>query len=214
MDLAVLFKSNNVRLPQFLQQTIERMVHYLPVVLHPDGEIALFSDSAIGNAPPPRDVISQAANLFHVEPPRSDQAISRADSGYFRIGDVNDALIIDAGLCCPDELPAHAHCDVLSFELSLSGSRVIVDSGVYSYQELKWRNMFRSTSSHNTIKVDGLEQAEIWGSFRVGERPRKVKGRIDKEGEWDIFWGEHDAYRKVGVKHLRCIWCLQPVIAG
>ena len=66
LDLAVLFKSNNVLAPKFLQQTIERMVNYLPVVLHPDGEIALFSDSAIGNAPPSQDVISKATNFFHM----------------------------------------------------------------------------------------------------------------------------------------------------
>ena len=37
----------------------------------------------------------------------------------------------DAGDIGPDYQPGHAHGDMLSFELSLNGHRVIVDSGVH-----------------------------------------------------------------------------------
>ena len=53
--------------------------------------------------------------------------------GYFgaRLGD--DYLVVDCGRIGPDDLPAHAHGDVLSFELSIAGHRIIVDQGVYEY---------------------------------------------------------------------------------
>ena len=63
-----------------------------------------------------------------------------------------DRLLVDCGEIGPDYLPGHAHCDTLSFELSLSGQRVVVDSGCGIY-------------------VDGLNQPEIWGHIAVPDGP-------------------------------------------
>jgi hypothetical protein len=53
---------------------------------------------------------------------------------------------------------AHAHCDLLSFVLWLRGHLLLVDSGTYIYHGA-WRDYFRLTAAHNTVKVDGREQA-------------------------------------------------------
>jgi hypothetical protein len=53
---------------------------------------------------------------------------------------------------------AHAHCDLLSVVLWLHGHPVLVDSGTYTYQD-PWRNRFRLTAAHNTVMVDGDDQA-------------------------------------------------------
>lgn len=42
-------------------------------------------------------------------------------------------LLADVGAVCRDDLPAHAHADLLSLELSLDGRRMLVDSGVGEY---------------------------------------------------------------------------------
>ena len=65
--------------------------------------------------------------------------------------------------------------DVLSSELTLQGQRAIVDTGVSSYERGPERHYERSTAAYNTIRVDGLEQAEIWGGFRVGRRPAIIR---------------------------------------
>jgi hypothetical protein len=53
---------------------------------------------------------------------------------------------------------AHAHCDLLSFVLWVQGQPILVDSGTYTYQD-PWRDTFRLTAAHNTVMIDGHDQA-------------------------------------------------------
>ncbi|MFC2089122.1 heparinase II/III-family protein, partial [Calditrichota bacterium] len=53
---------------------------------------------------------------------------------------------------------AHSHCDLLSFVLWINGQPLLVDSGTYRYHG-HWRDHFRLTSAHNTVLIDGQEQA-------------------------------------------------------
>lgn len=68
----------------------------------------------------------------------------------------------------------HAHCDLLSFELSIAGEPTIVNSGTYAYQS-ELRPYFRSTAAHNTATVDGDEQMECWAEHRVARGVREVR---------------------------------------
>jgi len=53
---------------------------------------------------------------------------------------------------------AHAHCDLLSFVLWISGQPLLVDPGTFTYHG-PWRDHFRLTAAHNTVMIDGCEQA-------------------------------------------------------
>ena len=119
-------------------------------------------------------------------------------------------LIFDCGPLGPDYQPGHGHCDVLSYELSLHGQRVVVDTGVSTYEPGPERYYERSTAAHNTLRIDGEEQAEIWASFRVGRRPRVGQIRGDSNGAFPFVSGEHDAYRRLGVVHARTILLRAP----
>ncbi|MEZ5565056.1 MAG: heparinase II/III-family protein [Gammaproteobacteria bacterium] len=74
---------------------------------------------------------------------------------------------------------------------------VIVDSGT-DYEAGPLRHYLRSTAAHNTVRIDGEEQSEIWGAFRVARRARP---RAVTLGEWSggqlRFEGEHDGYRRL-----------------
>jgi len=134
------------------------------------------------------------------------------DTGYgvIRSPESLSTLIFDCGPLGPDYQPGHGHCDVLSYELSLQGQRVVVDTGVSTYEPGPERYHERSTSAHNTLRIDGEEQAEIWGSFRVGRRPRVGQIRGDRNGAFPSVSGEHDAYRHLGVVHARDILLRAP----
>src|SRR5438105_10216222 len=82
---------------------------------------------------------------------------------------------------------------------------ILVDTGVSTYEPCAERRYERSTAAHNTVRIDGEDQAEIWASFRVGRRPRV--GRIDAGETAGMCFvrGGHYAYQHRGVTHSRMI---------
>jgi uncharacterized heparinase superfamily protein len=143
------------------------------------------------------------------EPAPSATLTAMPESGYFVLRDLaaGHALFFDAAELCPTYIPAHAHADLLSFELSLFGRRVIVDSGVCEYANGPWRDYCRSTRAHNTLQVDGQDQAEIWGSFRLGRRARPTALRWSASSGQVEVSATHTVYRRLKgeVSHRRRI---------
>ena len=78
--------------------------------------------------------------------------------------------LLDVAPVGPDYLPGHAHADTLSFELSLFGQRVLVNSGTSQYEAGPERSRQRGTAAHNTVIVDGHDSSEVWAGFRVARR--------------------------------------------
>ena len=134
-------------------------------MVHPDGEVALFNDSWLGEGPAavgavPGLALRPETPTRHVLP----------DAGYVRLACGGDSVVMDFGPCGPDDNPGHAHADFLSLELSVAGRRLLVDTGVATYSEGEQRDMLRSAAAHNGPIRAGLEPIEFWGSFRVGHR--------------------------------------------
>jgi hypothetical protein len=66
----------------------------------------------------------------------------------------------------------HSHADTLSFTLRCPEGEVLIDPGTYTYvADPVARDLFRGTSMHTTIRVDGLDQARPEGPFRWTELP-------------------------------------------
>jgi hypothetical protein len=93
------------------------------------------------------------------------------DAGYFGMRTQSSYLVADCGRIAPDDLPAHGHGDVLSFEWSVKGHRIIVDQGVYEYIAGPRRRQSQTAMSHNTLCLEDADQAEFYSSFRRGRRP-------------------------------------------
>lgn len=93
------------------------------------------------------------------------------ESGYYFFARNEWRLIVDAGQPGVRYNPGHAHCDAMSFELFRQGKPVLVNCGTYAYQSQD-RAYFRSTAAHNTVMVNGKEQSQCWGAFRMGKRSR------------------------------------------
>ena len=179
-------------------ETAFRMRKWLSVMRHPDGEISLFNDAAFGIAPSPGELnaYSERIGLGVVEGSR-DGVTHLEESGYIRLQDGEGALFLDVGPPGPDYLPAHGHADTLSFELSLYGKRVIVDTGTSTYDACPDRLYQRGTSAHNTVVVEGKDSSEVWGSFRMARRAKPFGLRIDERpGEVSIDC-MHDGYRRL-----------------
>jgi len=106
--------------------------------------------------------------------------------------------MIDCGPGGPDYQPGHRHADTLSYELCLDGRRIVVDSGVFDYEKTPLRAYLRGTAAHSTVRVDGLDQSEVWGAFRVARRAKPLYAELGPlEGGRIEFRGAHDGYRRL-----------------
>jgi len=187
-----------------LKRAATRALRFLAGIRAGDGNIPLFNDAAFGIAVEPDELLRYGARVLDggapARVPSADgpERLCFPDTGYFGYRQNSESLIIDCGTVGPDYQPGHAHCDTLSYELCVDGERVVVDAGVYSYDPGDMRWLARRTASHNTVEIDGQEQSEIWGAFRVARRARPLSPAI---GEWRQgaleFAGSHDGYRRL-----------------
>ncbi len=187
--LGLLANTGHADLEQRVAEPLERMRGALQRMCHPDGEIALLNDSAIGIHNPPVQLLGSAPAPGAFALPETGYYGARAANGHY--------LICDAGPIGPDYLPGHAHGDIFSVELSLDGRRVIVDAGVHGYEADTMRRYCRSTRAHNTVEVEGQDQCEFWAAFRVARRgrPRDVAWQVRDDGF--ALEGWHDGYRRL-----------------
>ncbi len=195
-----------------LKEPIRNMVHFLAGMCHPDGQIGLFNDAALGIESAPSDLFTyyEQSTGDKVEKPKPP-CWSFPETGYFIMAPQDgNRLIIDCGPIGPDYQTGHSHCDTLSFELSLKGKRVIVDSGCCQYEDGPIRKYNRGNEGHNTLTVDGQNQSEVWGAHRCARRAKPLYAKLREERDGTIiFEGAHDGYRRLRgrpIHHRRIVW--------
>jgi len=182
-------RANRISVPDDIYGPIERALEFAMHVHRPDGNIPALSDSDSRNY---RELLAWGADLLDrpdfefvatggeggVAPDHCNRVFR--DSGYAVLRSAwserpfADAryLVFDAG---PVGAGNHGHLDALSFEAFAFGRPLVVDPGRYTYDEggaVDWRSRFRCTAAHNTVVVDGLEQARY---ERKGGR-KKIRG--------------------------------------
>jgi uncharacterized heparinase superfamily protein len=133
-----------------------------------------------------RPQIEQHPSITHLTP-----------SGYIRIDTPIATVFLDTAPIGPDYLPGHAHADTLSFELSLFGHRVIVDSGTSCYGLGEERLRQRSTPAHNTVVIDDENSSEVWSGFRVARRAYPRDLAITEGEDLVTVSCNHDGYRRL-----------------
>ena len=177
-----------------LAPAVEAMMGWTRAISFSDGSLPQVNDSAPGGAPSPAALEIRVHELG--VPVRTP---GLGESGYRRLVNHGLELLADVGPMGPDHNPGHGHCDALSFILHVNGHPLLVDTGTSSYDEPEVRFAERSTRAHNTVMVDGREQSEIWGKFRVGRRARI---RDLSTGE-NYVEATHTGYDIMGIRHCR-----------
>jgi len=203
LDLVNIHRVYGREFPPTIAESIPRMFQWMERMCHPDGEIAFFNDAAIGVTPSVAEIRAYGERLgFCSEDDGRSKVVfaELPDSGYSRI-EVEDAVaIVDRAAIGPDYLPGHAHADTLSFELSLFGRRVVVNSGTSVYGTGAQRQIERGTAAHSTVMIDGENSSEVWGGFRVARRAKVlVRDSVKKDEKW-VLSANHDGYRRLSGK--------------
>jgi uncharacterized heparinase superfamily protein len=122
-------------------------------------------------------------------------------SGFYALRSPAQYLFVDAGPVGFRGTGGHGHNDCLSFEWHVGRRPLLTDSGSFVYTSSPaWRNRFRSTAFHNTIRVDGEELNRIpsplalW-SLRDDAEPLPV--RFIRSAGTEIVEAGHTGYRRL-----------------
>lgn len=181
-------------LAEKLDARLALMARALIDLTHPDGLPPLFNDAGLAMSHSPAACL-EAWNVAPRPLPPPQPVFAYPDGGYYGVRSPDYYLIVDMGRIGPPELPAHAHGDIGSFELSVGGERLVVDQGVFEYAAGEKRRVSRSAASHNVLHIEGGDQAEFFGAFRCGRMPN-VEALFEPMPERGGFrlWGRHDGY--------------------
>lgn len=178
--------------------------------------IWLFGDQAV-------DRLSASGTL----PSPSARSAAFPDGGLWVLADSQpyaQAMVVDAGPQGEGRC-GHGHADALSLRLTMDGRRWLVDagSGVYISKNPSDRDTFRGTGAHNTMRVDGLDQAVADEPFSWTHIPT-TRGETWLAGKtFTYFVGSHDGYARLSdpVVHRRHVlktpggvWLIRDVALG
>ncbi len=187
-----------------LAALLAKMGNAAALLTHPDGDIAQFNDSALGNAYTTGQCLDALARIAFFAPP-ADGPFALREAGLFGMRHQEDYLIVDCGPIAPASLIGHGHGDILSFEWSLGGNRIFVDQGTYQYAVGRRRDISRSTLSHNTATIDDQEQCDFYGAHRCGRRARAELLEWKMTANGFVLLGSHDGFAHLSgaPRHVR-----------
>jgi hypothetical protein len=119
-------------------------------------------------------------------------------------------MVIDAGPQGTGR-SGHGHADALSIKLSFCNRPWLVDAGTYGYITPGGeRQIFRGTRAHNTLAVDGLDQAQPEGPFAWSAIPVVHAECWIPGASFTLFAGSHSGYERLAqpVRHRRFVFHL------
>ena len=168
--------------------------------------------------------VHQFDQIVAEEPPLQSAALT--SGGIYIMGSKEPEprqLFIDCG---PQgfQTAGHGHADALSVQMISGGRPLLIDPGTLEYVgDGKQRNQFRGTAAHNTLRIDGLDQAEPKGPFSWSEKADGKPTRWITGDSFDLFAGMHEGYKRLTkpVLHERWIfhrkgayWLVRDLMVG
>jgi hypothetical protein len=146
-------------------------------------------------------------------PPPQLQSKSFKASGIYLMASsqpCSQQIVIDAGPQGTGR-SGHGHADALSVTLSLDGRAWLVDPGTFCYISANnERELFRGTGAHNTLRIDGQDQAVPVGPFAWSSIPKVRADQWMTGATFSLFAGSHTGYCRLPdpVVHRRLIFHL------
>lgn len=141
------------------------------------------------------------------KPPEPFQSFP--DSGYSLLRNTNGLRVLfDHGVLGMEPLNNHGHADCLSICASVRDTDFLIDPGTFQYNGAPaLRRYFKSTRAHNTVCVDGQDQAKQLTSF-VWDRSFAVscQHETNNSGQHTVR-ASHNGYvlQKIDVCHNRSL---------
>lgn len=134
------------------------------------------------------------------------------NSGYSVFHLDNDSILtFDHGPLGMAPLYNHGHADALSMTVSVKGRPIFIDPGTYRYNGVpELRKYFKGTRAHNTVTLDGLDQAVQETGFIWSHPYNSDLTRSDISENRIFLEAKHDGYMRLDspVMHSRSVTVL------
>jgi hypothetical protein len=121
------------------------------------------------------------------------------ESGVAVMAEGQVQIVIKAGGFGPASA-GHSHSDALSVVCRRGMQEILIDPGTFTYLDAEWRDRFRGSAAHNTVQIDGLNQAHPAGPFRWDRVPEVQIHEWNSTPQQDCLAGE---CRYAGFHHRR-----------
>jgi hypothetical protein len=124
-------------------------------------------------------------------------------AGYYILGDRFETrrevrIVADAGPLGYLSIAAHGHADALSLTLSAGGRELLIDPGTYAYHTQRmWRDYFKGTSAHNTVRIDRGDQSVSGGNFLWVKHAQAQVMAVERTPLVERWIGSHDGYARL-----------------
>jgi hypothetical protein len=172
------------------------------------GSLAAFGGSGSGTLEEHAEIGAwwlAGRSLGSVRAPRGSRFFENSGIAVIENGDMH--LVADAGPFGYGRA-GHSHSDTLSFVLRRGEEDLLIDAGTYTYVgSAQWRKWFGGSAAHNTVRIDGIDQATPEGPFRWMDKPDVQKIAWSAGDDCD-FLAAVCRYR--GFEHLRRIQYVKP----
>lgn len=190
-ELALLYNAISHPAAKRLKAHAKRMRRVDRAWRHPDGLLPLLGDTVLKGTP-----IKRSGTVPRIQ--RFDDHVVYTDTAR------GDFLLFDGGPMGVDHCGAHMHNDLLGFELSLAGKRLVSNGGGGHYAEGPQRAALRAAREHATVTVNDVECGEPWKSFRMGRRGKVLSLRISENQKGPIeIVAVQSGFAPCGVLHRR-----------
>ena len=163
--------------PEKQRGPLIRMAEYLDALMGPSGILPLIGDDDGGRLFHPygdrmrfgRTTLEACAEVAGKRGSTGSQLFADAGVAVMTAGDAH--IVIKAGPF-GEGSGGHSHSDVLSLVARLGDREILIDPGTYTYvADPEERNRFRGSAAHNTVRIDGRDQALAAGPFRWNQKP-------------------------------------------
>ncbi len=107
-------------------------------------------------------------------------------------------FMIDVGEVGMKGRGGHGHNDLLAFEWTIKGERIVCDTGCSGYTaDLVKKDHFRGTRSHSTVCLFGKEIAEFSGSWGIKNDAQPFDVEVYQEGDVLTVKASHGGYERI-----------------
>lgn len=204
LDYGVLFRSllehNGIEVAADMSSTLDRGLACARSMKSAVGTYPVLGDSDSGFAVSPYFVEVLGVPVAPLPEYSNSSLTAYSAPGY------SLSLVFDHGPLGMAPSYGHGHADAISLCLYKNKAPLFIDAGTYSYTgHPDWRMFFRSTAAHNTVRVDGQEQAYQKLIF-MWSRPFECELLLREcNGDANICVAQHSGYQHLGVVHRRAV---------